>query len=81
MSKIIRNISTEERFFEIINSIPNPIMNLYSGEIFAANNIAVTIAEARNKDGICLYRYIPELTSSSKFEKKFKELKKELENV
>ncbi len=79
--QIIRNISTEKRFFEIINSMPSPIMNLYSGEIFAANDIAVTIAEAKNKDGICLYRYIPDFAGSSKFEKKFKELKKELENV
>ena len=79
--QIIRNISREERFFEIIKSMPKPKLNLYSGTIFAANNIAVTIAEAKNKDGICLYRYIPEFTGSSKFEKKFKELKKELENV
>lgn len=79
--QIIRNISTEKRFFEIINSMPKPTMHLYSGTIFAANNIAVTIAEAKNKDGICLYRYIPEFTGSSKFESKFKALKKELEHV
>ena len=32
--QIIRNISTEQRFFEIIKSMPNPVMNLYSGAIF-----------------------------------------------
>ena len=75
--KIIRNISREERFFEIINSIPNPIMNLYSGEIFGPNDTVATIAEAYNKDGVCLYRFIPEFICKSKFETKFKALKRE----
>ena len=79
--QIIRNISTEKRFFEIINSMPKPKLNLYSGSIFSENGIAVTIAEANNKEGICLYRYIPEFRGSSKFESKFKALKKELEHV
>ena len=79
--QIIRNISTEQRFFEVVNSMPKPTMNLYSGIIFDENDKAVTIAEAKNKDGICLYRYIPEFTGSSKFESKFKALKKELEHV
>ena len=58
MSKIIRNISRKERFFEIINSMPSPIMNLYSGKIFGTDDMVVTIAEAKNKNGICLYRFI-----------------------
>ena len=53
-------------------------MNLYSGAIFSTDGIAITIAEANNKDGICLYRYIPEFRGSSNFESKFKALKKEL---
>lgn len=76
--KITRHISREERFFEIINSIPNPIMNLYSGEIFGQNDMVATIAEAYNKDGVCLYRFIPEFIGKSKFETKFKALKREL---
>lgn len=76
--KIIRNISTEQRFFEIINSIPNPVMNLYSGEIFGPNNAVPTIAEAFNKNGVCLYRFIPEFADKSKFEIRFKKLKREL---
>lgn len=76
--QIIRNISTEQRFFEIINSIPNPVMNLYSGEIFGPNDVVVTIAEAFNKNGVCLYRFIPEFIGRSKFEIKFKDLKRAL---
>lgn len=76
--QIIRNISTEKRFFEIISSIPNPVMNLYSSEIFGPNDTVATIAEAKNKNGVCLYRFIPELIDKSKFEIKFKALKKEL---
>lgn len=76
--QIIRNISTEQRFFEIINSIPNPVMNLYSGEIFGPNDSVVTIAEAFNKNGVCLYRFIPEFIGRSKFEIKFKDLKRAL---
>lgn len=76
--KITRNISTEQRFFEIINSIPNPVMNLYSGVIFGPNDAVQTIAEAQNKNGVCLYRFIPELIGKSKFEIKFKKLKREL---
>ena len=79
--QIIRNISTEQRFLEIIKSMPTPVMNLYSGAIFSTDGIAITIAEANNKEGICLYRYIPEFRGSSKFESKFKALKKELEHV
>lgn len=75
---IIRNINTEDRFFEIIRSIPNPQMHLYHGEIFSPNDIAITIGEAKNKEGICLYRYIPEFANKVRFEDKFKALKKEL---
>lgn len=81
--QIIRNISTEQRFFEIINSMPNPTMNLYSGVIFCTsdaspNDSVATIAEAFNKDGVCLYRFIPEFIGRSKFEIKFKDLKRVL---
>ena len=75
--QIIRNISTEKRFFEIIGSMPNPVMNLYSEKLHS-NIEASTIGEAYNKNGVCLYRYIPELTGRSKFETKFKALKKDL---
>lgn len=76
--QIIRNIQTQERFFEIIDSMPNPVMHLYSGEIFGPNDMVATIAEAQNKNGVCLYRYIPEFIGRSKFETKFKALKKDL---
>lgn len=80
--QIIRNISTEKRFFEIINSMPNPTINLYSGIIFDENDKALTIAEAKNKNGTCLYRYVVcSNTDNQYFEKAFKTLKKELEDV
>ena len=79
---ITRNISTEQRFFEVINSMPKPTMNLYSGIIFDENDKALTIAEAKNENGVCLYRYVVSLnTDNQSFEKKFKALKKELEYV
>lgn len=79
---ITRNISTEQRFFEVVNSMPKPTMNLYSGIIFDENDKALTIAEAKNENGICLYRYIVDSnTDDQSFEKKFKALKKELEDV
>lgn len=74
--QIIRNISTEQRFFEIINSMPKPTMNLYSGFIFGTN--ACAIAEAKNKDGVCLYRHIVEEEKIKNFESCFKALKKDL---
>ena len=79
---ITRNISTEQRFFEVVNSMPKPTMNLYSGIIFDENDKALTIAEAKNENGICLYRYVASSsTDNQSFEKKFKALKKELEYV
>ena len=79
---ITRNISTEQRFFEVVNSMPKPTMNLYSGIIFDENDKALTIAEAKNENGICLYRYVASSnTDNRSFEKKFKALKKELEYV
>ena len=74
--QIIRNISTEQRFFEIINSMPEPVMNLYSGYIFGTRES--TIAEAINENGICLYRHIVLAERVGEFEKQFKALKKEL---
>ena len=79
---ITRNISTEQRFFEVVNSMPKPTMNLYSGIIFDENDKALTIAEAKNENGIYLYRYVASSnTDNQSFEKKFKALKKELEYV
>lgn len=79
---ITRNISTEQRFFEVVNSMPKPTMNLYSGIIFDENDKALIIAEAKNENGICLYRYVfSSNTDNQSFEKKFKALKKELEYV
>ena len=79
---ITRNISTEQRFFEVVNSMPKPTMNLYSGIIFDENDKALTIAEAKNENGVCLYRYVASSnTDTQSFEKKFKALKKELEYV
>ena len=75
--QIIRNISTQERFFEIINSMKNPVMHMYSGYIFSPKKDSSSIAEARNKDGICLYRYINK-SNCQKFETRFKALKKDL---
>jgi len=79
---ITRNISTEQRFFEVVNSMPKPTMNLYSGIIFDENDKALTIAEAKNENGVCLYRYVVSSnTDNQSFEKAFKALKKELEHV
>ena len=79
---ITRNISTEQRFFEVVNSMPKPTMNLYSGIIFDENDKALTIAEAKNENGVCIYRYVVSSTADNQsFEKKFKALKKELEYV
>ena len=79
---ITRNISTEQRFFEVVNSMPKPTMNLYSGIIFDENDKALTIAEAKNENGVCLYRYVVSSnTDNQSFEKKLKALKKELEYV
>ena len=74
--QIIRNISTEQRFFEIINSMPTPVMNLYSQKLHK-NVQANTIGEAYNKNGVCLYRFV-QTNSSSNFESGFKALKKEI---
>lgn len=74
--QIIRNISTEQRFFEIIKSMPNPVMNLYSQKLHK-NIQANTIGEAYNKNGVCLYRFVQK-SSSSNFESGFKALKKEI---
>ena len=73
--QIIRNISTEKRFFEIINSMPEPIMNLYSEGVFGVE--AHTLAEATNKNGVCVYRFKP-TENIKKFEVEFKFIKKEL---
>lgn len=73
--QIIRNISTEQRFFEIINSMPNPVMHLYSEGVFGVE--AHTIAEATNKNGVCIYRLKPS-ENIKQFEANFKALKKEL---
>ena len=79
---ITRNISTEQRFFEVINSMPKRTMNLYSGIIFDENDKALTISEAKNKNRVCIYRYVASSnTDNQSFEKKFKALKKELEYV
>ena len=62
--------------------MPKPTMNLYSGIIFDENDKALTIAEAKNENGICLYRYVVgSNTDIQSFEKAFKTLKKELEDV
>ena len=73
--KIIRNISTEKRFFEIINSMPEPTMHLYSEGVFGVE--AHTLAEATNKNGVCVYRF-KSFSNIQEFEKQFKALKKEL---
>ena len=73
--QIIRNISTEQRFFEIINSMPEPTMHLYSEGVFGVE--AHTISEATNKNGVCVYRFKP-TENINKFEANFKALKKEL---
>ena len=74
--QIIRNISTEQRFFEIVKSMTNPVMNLYSQKLHEKVQ-ANTIGEAYNKGGVCLYRFVSNI-SSSNFESTFKSIKKEL---
>lgn len=73
--KITRNISTEQRFFEIVNSMPEPIINLYSEGVFGVESH--TLAEAKNKYGVCVYIFKP-TENINKFEANFKALKKEL---
>ena len=73
--QIIRNISTEKIFFEIINSMPEPNMNLYSEGVFGVE--AHTLAEATNKNGVCVYRFKP-IENIKQFEVEFKFIKKEL---
>ena len=73
--QIIRNISTEQRFFEIINSMPEPTMHLYSEGVFGVE--AHTLAEATNKNGSCIYRFKP-TENIKQFEVEFKFIKKEL---
>ena len=73
--QIIRNISTEKIFFEIINSMPEPTMHLYSEGVFGVE--AHTLAEATNKNGVCVYRFKP-TENIKKFEVEFKFIKKEL---
>ena len=73
--QIIRNISTEKRFFEIISSMPEPTMHLYSEGVFGVE--AHTLAEATNKNGVCVYIFKP-TADISQFEANFKALKKEL---
>ena len=73
--QIIRNISTEKRFFEIINSMPEPTMHLYSERVFGVE--AHTLAEATNKNGVCVYRFKP-TENIKQFEVEFKIIKKEL---
>ncbi len=73
--QIIRNISTEKRFFEIINSMPEPTMHLYSEGVFGVE--AHTLAEATNKNGVCVYRFKP-TENIKQFEVEFKLIKKEL---
>ena len=73
--KIIRNISTEQRFFEIVKSMPYPIMHLYSEGVFGVE--AHTIAEATSKNGVCVYRFKP-TNNTKQFEASFKAIKKEL---
>ena len=73
--QIIRNISTEKIFFEIINSMPEPTMHLYSEGVFGVE--AHTLAEATNKNGVCAYRFKP-TENIKQFEVEFKFIKKEL---
>ena len=65
MEKILRKISNKERFFEIIDSMKNPICALYS-----INTKTVGVAE--NYNGICIYEYTPAEEELEEFEIKIK---------
>ena len=65
MKIIKRNIKTMKRFFEIVESMPNPICNLTQ-----INNI--TCGHAANHMGVCYYTYIPTKEELPTFEKQIK---------
>ena len=65
MSKILRQISTQERFFEIINSMREPVCAMYG-----VNDNTTAVAE--NHNGICIYEYKPTKDELVEFELRFK---------
>ena len=67
MSKILRHISTQQRFFEIIDSMREPVCAMYGVS-------DSTIAVAENYNGICIYEYKPTKEELPEFEFKFKKL-------
>lgn len=65
MRIIKRNISTMQRFFEIVASMPNPECD------FMETNKKMS-GYAKNKYGVCLYKYIPTKEELPTFEKQIK---------
>ena len=65
MSKILRQISTQERFFEIINSMREQVCAMYG-----VNDSTIAVAE--NYNGICTYEYRPTKEELPEFEFRFK---------
>jgi len=65
MKVINRNIKTMQRFFEIVESMPNPVCN------FLDNNFMTGYAV--NSKGICVYSYIPTKEELPTFEKQIKQ--------
>ena len=66
--------------YEATPAITNEEWIAFAKQLVASNS--KTIAEAKNENGVCLYRYVASSnTDNQSFEKKFKALKKELEYV
>ena len=65
MNTILRNISTQQRFFEIIDSMPNPLCALCT-----INKQLVSYAQ--NHNGVCIYEYKPTQEELESFEKRLK---------
>ena len=65
MKVINRNIKTMKRFFEIVESMPEPICTLRHID-------EITYGYASNYMGVCHYTYIPTKEELPTFEKQIK---------
>ena len=67
MKVINRKISTMQRFFEIVETMPDPICNLL--QLHGDR----TAGLASNNNGVCVYSYIPTKEELPTFEKQIKQ--------
>lgn len=66
MKVINRNITTMKRFFEVVESMPEPICTLRHID-------EITYGTASNHMGVCFYTYIPTKEELPTFEKQIKQ--------